>query len=69
MMVFDRVAAGTIATQDAPEIDAATPVRLRQSTETLDLRFPAMLVGYIRVSSDSGTVMAFRPVNWSQTRL
>jgi DNA invertase Pin-like site-specific DNA recombinase len=36
-----------------PEIDAATPVGLRQSTETWDSRFPAMLVGYMRVSSDS----------------
>jgi hypothetical protein len=35
------------------EIDAATPVGLRQSTETWDSRFPAMLVGYMRVSSDS----------------
>jgi hypothetical protein len=36
-----------------PEIDAATPVGLRQSTETWDSRFPAMLVGYMRVSSES----------------
>ena len=37
----------------SPEIDAATPVGLGQSTETWDSRFPAMLVGYMRVSSDS----------------
>jgi hypothetical protein len=46
-LFFDRVAAGTIATQDAPEIDAATPVGLRQSTKTWGSRFPAMLVGYM----------------------